>query len=345
MTKELIYSSIIKTLIEYKKIVIVTHVNPDGDAMGSSLALCLFAKKLGLDARVIVPNDYPKYLSWMPSAQDVLIFDKNTDEAVKVMSEAELFCYLDFNMPSRTGLMHNELCRLNKTPILLIDHHIGAERSKFVACYSETEISSTAEMVAEVIKYQGFDNFLDNDIATCIIVGMITDTGTFSHSIFKNTFSILGEMLAATTVNYKEIHQNIYDTSTEDRLRLLGFLINDKMVVMNEYNAAFIPVSKAELESFNYQNGDTEGVVNYPLSISNIKLSVLLTEKQDAIRLSFRSKGDFSVNDLAREHFNGGGHMNAAGGTLMCTLDEAVDRLKLVLSEYKDVLANETCEC
>ncbi len=338
MSKELIYSSIIKTLIEYKKIVIVTHVNPDGDAMGSSLALCLFAKKLGLDAKVVVPNDYPKFLAWMPSIQDVLVFDKNTEEAVKIMSEAELLCYLDFNTPSRTGLMHNELCHLNKTPRLLIDHHIGAENSQFVACYSETEISSTAEMVAEIVRYQGFDDYLDNDIATNIMVGMITDTGTFSHSIFKNTFSIFGEMLAATTVNYKKIHQNIYDCSTEDRLRLLGYLINDKMIVLNEYNTAIIPVSKSELESFNYQNGDTEGVVNYPLSIENIKMSVLLTEKQDVIRLSFRSKDDFSVNDLARKHFNGGGHLNAAGGTLTCTLEEAVDKLKSVLPEYKNVL-------
>ena len=338
MSKELIYSSIIKTLIEYKKVVIVTHVNPDGDAMGSSLALCLFAKKLGLDAKVVVPNDYPKFLAWMPSIQDVLVFDKNTEEAVKVMSEAELLCYLDFNTPSRTGLMHNELCHLNKTPRLLIDHHIGAEISQFVACYSETEISSTAEMVAEIVRYQGFDDYLDNDIATSIMVGMITDTGTFSHSIFKNTFSIFGEMLSATTVNYKKIHQNIYDCSTEDRLRLLGYLINDKMIVLNEYNTAIIPVSKSELESFNYQNGDTEGVVNYPLSIENIKMSVLLTEKQDVIRLSFRSKDDFSVNDLARKYFNGGGHLNAAGGTLTCTLEEAVDKLKSVLPEYKNVL-------
>jgi phosphoesterase RecJ-like protein len=338
MSKELIYSSIIKTLIEYKKIVIVTHVNPDGDAMGSSLALCLFAKKLGLEARVIVPNDYPKFLAWMPSVQDVLIFDKNTEEAVKIMTEADLFCYLDFNTPSRTGLMHNELCHLNKTPRLLIDHHIGAEISLFVACYSDTEVSSTSEMVAEIVKYQGFDEFLDDDIATNIMVGMITDTGTFSHSIFKNTFSIFGEILAATNVNYKKIHQNIYDSSTEDRLRLLGYLINDKMVVLNEYNTALIPVSKSELDSFNYQNGDTEGVVNYPLSIANIKMSVLLTEKQDVIRLSFRSKDDFSVNDLAKKHFNGGGHLNAAGGTLTCTLEEAVEMLKSILPEYKDLL-------
>lgn len=338
MSKELIYNSIIEALIKYRKIVIVTHVNPDGDAMGSSLALYLLANKLGLEAKVIVPNDYPKFLAWMPAIQDVLVFDKTPEEAVKIMSEAELFCYLDFNTPSRTGLMHNELCHLNQTPRLLIDHHIGADNSQFVACYSETEISSTSEMVAELVKYQGFDKFLDNDIATNIIVGMITDTGTFSHSIFKNTFSILGEILYATTVNYKKIHQNIYDTSTEDRLRLLGYLINDKMEVLNEYNTAFISISKAELDSFNYQNGDTEGVVNYPLSISNIKMSVLITEKQDAIRLSFRSKDNFSVNDLAKKHFNGGGHQNAAGGTLICTLDQAVEKLKSILPEYKELL-------
>ena len=338
MSKELIFKSIVNCLTKYKRILIISHVNPDGDALGSSLGLCLFARKFGAEVRVIVPNDFPSYLAWMPAIQDVLIYDKNIDEANKLMSEADLFFFLDFNTPSRTGVMYNDLCHYNKTPKVLIDHHIGADSSQFEVCLSETEISSTSEMVAELIKYQGFYTYLDNDIATNIIVGMITDTGTFSHSIFKNTFSILGEILYATTVNYKKIHQNIYDTSTEDRLRLLGYLINDKMEVLNEYNTAFISISKAELDSFNYQNGDTEGVVNYPLSISNIKMSVLITEKQDAIRLSFRSKDNFSVNDLAKKHFNGGGHQNAAGGTLICTLDQAVEKLKSILPEYKELL-------
>lgn len=338
MSKDLIYSSIINTLLSFKKIVIVSHVNPDGDAIGSSLSLYLFAKKLGLDPKVIIPNDYPKFLGWMPSIQDILIYDKNQEVAREVMSEAELLCYLDFNVPSRTGVMHNDLCHFNKTPKLLIDHHIGADSSQFVACFSEIEISSTSEMVAEIIKYHGFKEYLDEDIATNILVGMITDTGSFSHSIFKNTFSIFGEILSFSTVNYKKIHQNIYDTSTEDRLRLLGFLINDRMTVLNEYNTAYIYASRSDLESFNYQVGDTEGVVNYPLSISNIKLSVLITERQDAIRLSFRSKDDFSVNDFARKHFNGGGHFNAAGGTLNCSLNEAVEMLKSVLPEYKNIL-------
>ena len=338
MSKELIFSSIISFLTKYKKIVIVSHVNPDGDALGSSLALCLFAKKLGADSRVIVPNDFPSYLAWMPGIQDVLIYDKNVEEANCVMSEADLFCYLDFNTESRTGVMYNDLCRYNKTPKILIDHHIGADSSQFIACFSETEISSTSEMVAELIKSQGFGTYLDNDIATNIIVGMITDTGTFSHSIFKNTFSIFGEILSLTTVNYKKIHQNIYDTSTESRLRLLGFLINDRMIILNEYNTAIIYASKSDLERFNYQVGDTEGVVNYPLSIANIKMSVLFTEKQGVIRLSLRSKDDFSVNDLSRKHFNGGGHMNAAGGTLNCSLEEAIELFKSVLPEYKEEL-------
>ncbi len=338
MSKILIFNSIINLFKTYKKVVIVSHVNPDGDAVGSSLALYLYLKKLGGDVHVIVPNDYPSFLSWMPYIQDVLIYDKNVDEANKIMSEAELFCYLDFNTQSRTGVMHNDLCRYNSTPKILIDHHIGADTSQFVACFSETEISSTSEMIAELIKYQGFDNYLDDNIATNIIVGMITDTGTFSHSIFKNTFSIFGDILSSTTVNYKKIHQNIYNTSTENRLRLLGFLINDRMTILEDYNTAIIYASKSDLERFNYQVGDTEGVVNYPLTIGNIKMSVLFTEKQDVIRLSLRSKDDFSVNDMSRKHFNGGGHLNAAGGTLYCSLEEAIEKFKSVLPEYKEAL-------
>lgn len=338
MFKELIYKSLIDNLNKYKKIVIVSHVNPDGDALGSSLALCLLAKKYGAEPKVIIPNDYPGFLSWMPAIQDVIIFDKNRETSLEIMNEAELFCYLDFNTPSRTGLMCGDLCRFNKTPKLLIDHHIGADSSCFSVTFSETEISSTSEMVAEIVKYQGFDKYLDNDIATCILVGMITDTGSFTHSIFKNTFSLCGEILAATSVDYMKIHQNIYDNSTENKLRLLGFLINDRMVVLNDYNTAYIYASKADLESFNYQVGDTEGVVNYPLSIANVKMSVLITERQGCIRLSFRSKGDFSVNDLANKHFNGGGHFNAAGGTLNCTLEEAIEKLLSVLPEYKTML-------
>lgn len=337
MVNELIFKSIIDTLSKYKRVVIVSHVNPDGDALGSSLSLFLFAKKLGCEPTVIIPNDYPKFLAWMPHIEDVVIFDKKPEYAVKIMSEAELFCFLDFNTPSRTGLMHNDLCHFNKTPALLIDHHLGADASAFVACLSEMNVSSTSELVAQLIRYQGFDNYLDDDIATNLFVGIITDTGSFSHSVYNSTFEISSQLIS-DTVDYKKIHQNIYDTSSENRLRLLGFLINERLTVLNEYNTAYIYASREDLERFNYQVGDTEGVVNYPLSIDSVKMSVLITERQGMIRLSFRSKGDFSVNDLTRKHFNGGGHLNAAGGTLNCSLEEAIQKLINVLPEYKEQL-------
>lgn len=335
----LILKTIIDTIVKYKNIVIISHVNPDGDALGSSLALYLFSKKIGANPKVIIPNDYPSFLSWMPSIQDVIIYDRSQENAKQIMSDAELFCYLDFNTESRTGVLHNDLCHFSKTPKLLIDHHIGADLSKFEASISITDISSTSEIVAELIKFYGFEKYLDDDIASCLLTGLITDTGSFTHSIFKNTFNICGEIISSTNVNYMNIHQNIYDNSTEDRLRLLGFLINNRMTVLNDYNTAFIYASKNDLETFNYQVGDTEGVVNYPLSISNIRMSVLITERQGCIRFSFRSKGDFSVNDLAKKYFEGGGHFNAAGGTLYCSLEEAINKLLEVLPEYKDLLS------
>ena len=319
------------------KVVIISHANPDGDAIGSSLALHLFLKKLGVESKVVLPNDYPMFLAWLPSVEDIVIYDKDTVSAFEILKNADLFCYLDFNMESRTGLMHNDLCSLNNTPKVLIDHHLGTDFSKYKAAFSETAKSSTSELVAEFIKYHGFDEYLDKDIATCLMTGIITDTGSFSHSVDFSTFNICGELLS-TSIDYKKIHQNIYDNSTEDRLRLLGFLIKDRMTVLKEYNTAYIYATKSDLEVYNYQIGDTEGVVNYPLSIDSVRMSVLITERQGVIRFSFRSKGDFSVNDLAKKHFAGGGHRNAAGGTLTCTLEQAVQKLLSILPEYQKLL-------
>ena len=337
MDNTLIYNKLSNIFRDNKNIVIVSHANPDGDAIGSSLALYLFLKKMGCNPKVVMPNEFPDFLSWMPSAKDIVIYDKNTDAAIQILGEAELFCYLDFNTESRTGVMHEVLCSYSNMPKILIDHHIGADLQKYVAAISETKTSSTSELVADLIKYNGFEKYLDEDIASCVFAGIMTDTGSFSHSVSKNTFAVCAELLS-TSIDYREIHQNIYDKYTESRLRLLGFLIKDRMVVLNEFNTAYIYVSRSELRSYNYQTGDTEGVVNYPLSIDNVKMSVLITERDGAIRFSFRSKGDFSVNDLARKYFNGGGHLNAAGGTLTCSLEEAVQKLLSVLPEYKSLL-------
>lgn len=340
MPKQLFFNKIAELLSQLKHVVIVSHVNPDGDAIGSSLAFGYFLKKFGIDAKIIIPNDFPSFLAWMPGVNDIIIFDKNSEKGVEYLNSADSIFYLDFNHPSRTGLIHNDLCHCKNTPKVLIDHHRDADYSQFVTYLSEVETSSTSELVAEIIQHFGFEKYLDEDIATSLLVGIMTDTGSFSHSIYHpETFEICGKLISAN-VNYQLIHNKIYNTFSENRLRLLGHCINNRMTVLKEYHTAFIYLNKKDLEAFDYQVGDTEGVVNFPLMMDDVKMSVLITERQGVIRLSFRSKGEFSVHELAKEHFNGGGHTNAAGGTLNCTIEQAIDKLISVLPQYNDLKIN-----
>lgn len=338
MSKELFFNNFRSFISKYKKVVIVSHVNPDGDAIGSSLAFYFFLQKFGIDVKIIIPNDFPSFLAWMPGIENILVFDKNSEKGVEYLNAADLICYIDFNHPPRTGLVHNDLCHCSKTPKMLIDHHRDTDYSQFEAYLSELETSSTAELVAELIQSQGFDKYLDDKIATCLLVGIMTDTGSFAHSIYHpETFEICGKLISPT-VDYQLIHSKIYNTFSENRLRLLGYSISERMVTLDEYHTAYIYLTKADLERFNYQVGDTEGVVNFPLMIDNIKMTVLITERQGVIRFSFRSKGDFSVHEVARAHFNGGGHTNAAGGTLECSIEQAIEKLLAVLPQYKALL-------
>ncbi len=338
MSKELFFNNFRSFISKYKKVVIVSHVNPDGDAIGSSLAFYFFLQKFGIDVKIIIPNDFPSFLAWMPGIENILVFDKNSEKGVEYLNAADLICYIDFNHPSRTGLVHNDLCHCSKTPKMLIDHHRDTDYSQFEAYLSELETSSTAELVAELIQSQGFDKYLDDKIAICLLVGIMTDTGSFAHSIYHpETFEICGKLISPT-VDYQLIHSKIYNTFSENRLRLLGYSISERMVTLDEYHTAYIYLTKADLERFNYQVGDTEGVVNFPLMIDNIKMAVLITERQGVIRFSFRSKGDFSVHEVARAHFNGGGHTNAAGGTLECSIEQAIEKLLAVLPQYKALL-------
>lgn len=338
MSKQLFFNKFQEFISQFKRVVIVSHVNPDGDAIGSSLAFHYFLLKMGIDAKVIIPNDFPSFLLWMPGIENILVYDKNSEKGVEYLNSADLICYLDFNHPSRTGFIHNDLCHCKKTPRLLIDHHRDADCSQFAACLLDLETSSTSELVAELIQYHGFDKYLDDNISTCLLVGIITDTGSFAHSIYHpETFEICGKMISPT-VNYQLIHSKIYNTFSENRLRLLGYCISNRMTTLDEYHTAYIYLTKSDLEAFNHQVGDTEGVVNFPLMIDGIKMSVLITERQGIIRFSFRSKGNFSVHEFAKAHFNGGGHTNAAGGTLDCNMEEAIARFLKVLPHYKVML-------
>ena len=335
MQTESFYSRFDTVIHSFKKILVVSHVNPDGDAIGSSLAMCSFLKKFGIEAKVLVPNDFPGFLSWMPGAHEVLIYETETENAQEWISTAECIIMQDFNSLSRSGILHNEIGK-TRVPRVLIDHHRDPDMGQFYCAWSETNVSSASELVAEIILHYGKD-YLDEKIATDLLVGIMTDTGSFAHSIYHpRTFEIVSA-LVEKSASYNEIHRLVYDTFSENRLRLLGYAIN-KMEVLDEYATAIIALSKSELDSFDYHVGDTEGIVNYPLSLKKVKMSVLITERQEQIRLSFRSKGDFSVHELSNKHFKGGGHTNAAGGTLNCTIEEAVEKLKSVLPEYKDLL-------
>lgn len=336
MQKELFFTLFDTVIQTPKRITVLAHVNPDGDAIGSSLGFSQFLRKIGHEVEVIVPNDFPDFLAWMPGAAQIHVYDKETETCDRILGQTECLAILDFNQPSRAGLVQNKLKSLDVTKIL-IDHHRDTDYSSFFCFLSETEISSTSELVAETILHYG-DQFLDESIATNILVGIITDTGSFSHSIFRpETFAICAKLFEKAP-SYNQIHRLVYDTFSEDRLRLLGYSISNKMEVLDEFSTSIISLSKEELASFNYQVGDTEGIVNYPLSMKKIKMAVLVTERQGVVRFSFRSKGSFSVHELAQKHFNGGGHTNAAGGTLSCSFTEALEILHRVLPEYKDLL-------
>jgi len=323
-----------------KRFLLACHVNPDGDAIGSMLAMSFFLRQKGHEVKMACANAFPDFLSWMPGASDILIYEKEGEKCDTAIAEAECIIMLDFNSLSRSGILHNEIGK-TRCPRVLVDHHRDPELDHITCYYSETCVSSASEIVAEIILHYGLEN-LTQPVATNLLVGMMTDTGCFSHSIYHpRTFELSG-ILMARSMPYPFIHQQIYDSFNENRLRLLGYAINNKMEVLDEYAVAIISLSKKELERFNHQVGDTEGVVNFPLSIKKIKMSVLITERQDQIRLSFRSKGSFSVHELANKHFKGGGHINAAGGsTTGISMKTTIKRLKAILPEYEELRYDE----
>lgn len=320
-----------------KRVVLTTHTNPDGDAIGSSMALLHYFEKKGHTVSALVPNDFPEFLSWIPGSEKMIVFEKKSKAAKKLLDKADIVFCLDFNALSRVGSMSETLKNV-KVPFVLIDHHIDPELESFAFVHSTVQISSTSELVFDFISRMNDLELIDKQIAECLYTGIVTDTGSFSFSANNsNTYRITAELIDRGLVPDK-IHQLIYDTFSENRLRLLGMGISDRMLVWNDLHTALIYYTAQDLEKYNEQVGDTEGVVNYPLSMKNINLAVLLTERDKNIRISFRSKGDFSVNDLARKHFNGGGHKNAAGGKSFISMKETIELVKSELSNYKKQL-------
>ncbi|WP_026838988.1 DHH family phosphoesterase [Gillisia sp. JM1] len=318
-------------------IVIVPHKGPDGDAIGSSLAMYHFLKGKGHDVTVIAPNDYPDFLKWLPGQEDIMIFEKDYMLCKPLISNADIIFTLDFNDLSRTGDMQNSLIEAEAT-FIMIDHH--PEPSTYAHhTYSDATMSSTCQMVYQFIDKLRAVKSITPEIATCLYTGIMTDTGSFRfRSTSSETHKVIADLIKRGADNAK-IHQQIYDTSSESRLKLLGVALQN-LRVNKELRTAYITLSQEELDQNNFRKGDTEGFVNYGLSLEGIIFAAIFIEhKVDGIiKISFRSKGSFNVNQFARAHFQGGGHINAAGGKSDISLEDTIVKFNSVLPEYKEDL-------
>ncbi|NVN96031.1 MAG: DHH family phosphoesterase [Bacteroidetes bacterium] len=330
--------SSLQNIFEKKiNIVIVSHSNPDGDALGSSLALYNYFLLKDQVVNVIVPNNFPDYLGWMKGSENILLYNLKKNLCNQLIENADIIFCLDFNALNRVDKLEDVL-RKAKAKKILIDHHLQPELTSFDYIFSEIKVSSTSELVYDFIVAIGDERLINIDIASCIYSGIMTDTGSFSYSCnYEKTYQITAALIKLG-MDAEEIHHLIYDTFSENRLRLLGFCLSEKLIVIDNLSAAYISLSKADLDRFNYQVGDTEGVVNYALSINHIKLAALFTERDGLVRISFRSKGMVDVNVFARTFFGGGGHHNASGATSYLSLNETVEKFKDSLIVFGDIL-------
>ncbi|MFT5752599.1 MAG: phosphoesterase RecJ-like protein [Flavobacteriales bacterium] len=321
-----------------KKIVIIPHKNPDGDAMGSTLALCTYLNKKGHSATVVAPNDYPHFLKWLPGDEGTILYNKEEDKAKQLIQDAEVIFTLDFNHFSRTGNLEPLLEAASAT-FVMIDHH-QQPGSYALVTYSDTSMSSTCEMVYHFIDALNDTDTIDAGMASCLYTGIMTDTGSFRfRSTTAKTHKVIAALIEKGADN-TAIHQNIYDTNSYTKLQLLGVALKN-LRVLPEYRTAYITMTQKELDDHSFQKGDTEGFVNYGLSLDGIIFAVIFIENKadNIIKMSLRSKGDFSVNDLARTHYEGGGHINAAGGKSDLNMADTVAQFISILPDYKAMLS------
>lgn len=324
-------------LAEPKSIVITTHYKPDGDALGSSLAMFLWLKAQGHRTQLIVPSDYPPFLAWMPHQEEAIIYTENKEIADDLIKQADLIFCLDFNGLARTHDMQAAL-GTSEAPKIMIDHHLEPEGFDQFRHWNP-EAAATAYLVYDFIV-----NLLDDRasitpaIATCLYTGIMTDTGSFRfQSTTVEVHLVIADLISLGAKN-AEIHELVYNSSSENRLKFLGFCLLNRLVVLPEYNTAYFAITKEDLTRFNIITGDTEGLVNYALSISGIKLAALIIDRTYQIKLSLRSIGTFPANEICAKYFNGGGHRNAAGGHDNLPLEQVVEKFKAVLPAYREKL-------
>lgn len=320
-----------------RKVVITMHQKPDADAMGSTLALFHFLTALGHSVTVISPTNWAGWVDWMPGTKQVLDYEKNKDKANLLMDEAEwLFC-LDFNIFHRTKTMTEKLKSLTCTKIL-IDHHQEPDTPSFNYGISDTSKSSTCEMIYDLIIDAGYADKINIEISECIYAGVVADTGSFRFSSTHAGVHLLVADLKARGLDHGKIHDKLFDNFLENRLRFTGNVLLNRMEVFYEYNTALIAIPKSDIIKYHIKTGDTEGLVNYPLSIQGIKLVALVIDRDEERKWSFRSKGEFDCNTFARKYFEGGGHYNASGGSSRSPLEKTVEEFKKAMIENNDLL-------
>lgn len=320
-------TSISDLLSKEQKIVIISHKNPDGDAVGSSLALHHYLNKKNIPSTVVLPDQFPSFLSWMKGAEDVLTFDKQRSEVIDALYHASIIFTLDFNDQSRVGPQMEKYLVNSPATKIMIDHH--QEPKDYASfTFSDTSACSTAELIYGFIEANNDVSLIDPSIAECIYTGIMTDSGSFRFSSTSSQTHQIAAHLIDLGLDHTKVHELVYDVNTPDRLRLLGYTLNEKLEIFPDIAFAMIHLTKDEMLSHNTLKGYTEGFVNYALSIQGIKAAAFVKEDDQIVKISFRSKGDIPVNEFAGAHFSGGGHINAAGGKTEVSVEETLEKIK-----------------
>ncbi len=317
-------------------VVITAHKSPDGDSVGSSLGLHHYLAKLGVKAVICHPDEAPEFLWWMPGYPEIINYEERSSEVEKSISHADVIFCLDYNAPGRIGKMDDLLINSSAKRIM-IDHHRDPDLEFCDLIFSDPANSSTSQLIYELMESRGHLDRLNQEIATPLYCGIIMDTGSFRFgSSTPKTHQVAADLIKAG-VKHWEVHESVFDSNTEDRIRMTSYALLEKLVIRKEFSTSYISLLQSEQERFNAKKGDTEGLVNQALAIAGIQMAVFFMESDGLIKLSFRSKGDIPVNDLAREYFEGGGHRNAAGGKFLGKMADAIDRFERVLPGFHEV--------
>lgn len=332
-------SSIIQTIqsIPNPNIVITTHHKPDGDAMGSSLGLYRILTQLGLPCQVITPTDYAPFLHWLPGNSTVLVYTENPERAAQCIENANVIFLLDFNKLARINELGPLVAKQDALKIV-IDHHQEPDPLGNLEWW-DPKACSTCELIYRFAEQEDLLNQLDSDAAHCLYTGILTDTGGFKHRGTNAQTHLIAAALINKGVEPSNVHAKVLDSFSENRLRLIGYALSEKLEVFPEYHTALISLSAEDLQRFNVQTGDTEGLVNYGLAIQGVHFAALIIDRSVLVKMSFRSHGAFNVNEFAKKHFNGGGHVNAAGGSSQLSLEETLTQFKALLPQYSQELS------